>query len=53
MELAEGYDEDRSEALGQFLSRFRVLWPDRETAWRAGQISRSLRQRGESIGDRW
>jgi tRNA(fMet)-specific endonuclease VapC len=33
------------------LSNFRVLWPDIETAWRAGQVTRSLEDRGESIGD--
>jgi predicted nucleic acid-binding protein len=51
MEFAEGYGRDGREARDRFLSSFRVLWPDAETAWRAGQISRVLKARGESIGD--
>ena len=51
MEFAEGYGPDERESCDRFLASFRVLWPDTETAWRAGQISRALRARGESIGD--
>jgi tRNA(fMet)-specific endonuclease VapC len=51
MEMAEGFGRDEREACSRFLSNFRVLWPDIETAWRAGQVTRSLKDRGESIGD--
>ena len=51
MEIAEGFGRDKSEACERFVSNFRVLWPNAETAWRAGQISRALKARGEAIGD--
>ena len=51
MEFAEGYPDDRREACEGFLSGFRVLWPDAETAWRAARISRFLRAAGNRIGD--
>ena len=51
MEFAEGYGRDGRKECERFLSLFRTLWPNAETAWRAGQISRALGARGESIGD--
>lgn len=51
MEFAEGYGTHQRAACELFLSRFLVLWPTAETAWLAAGISRTLRERGEPIGD--
>ena len=51
MEFAEGFGDDDRVACERFLSGFRVLWPDAETAWLAARTSRSLREAGEPIGD--
>lgn len=51
MEFAEGYGDGKRDACALFLSRFRVLWPDADTAWRAARVSRSLRAAGRPIGD--
>jgi predicted nucleic acid-binding protein len=51
MEFAEGYSADERESCDRFLSLFRVLWPDADTAWQAARIARDLRSHGRSIGD--
>jgi predicted nucleic acid-binding protein len=51
MEFAEGFGDDDRVACERFLAGFQILWPDAETAWRAGRISRVLREGGEPIGD--
>jgi predicted nucleic acid-binding protein len=51
MEFAEGFGDDDRLDCQRFLSGFRVLWPDTETAWIAARTSRSLRAAGEPIGD--
>jgi tRNA(fMet)-specific endonuclease VapC len=51
MEFAEGYGDAEREACALFLSRFRVLWPNADTAWQAARISRDLRADGSAIGD--
>jgi predicted nucleic acid-binding protein len=51
MEFAEGYADDARVACERFLSGFRVLWPDAETAWLAARVSRSLRASGQPVGD--
>lgn len=51
IEMAEGFEEASREACERFLSRFRVLWPNAETAWRASRIARTLKSHGEPIGD--
>jgi predicted nucleic acid-binding protein len=51
MEFAEGYPDDDRAACEAFLSVFRVLWPDPDTAWFAARVSRSLRASGGPIGD--
>ena len=51
MEFAEGFGDDDRLACERFLSGFRVLWPDVETAWHAARVSRSLRASEGPIGD--
>jgi len=51
MEFAEGFEEGARPAFERFLSGFRVLWPDDETAWLSARISRTLRAAGEPVGD--
>lgn len=51
MEFAEGYPDETRAACEAFLSAFRVLWPDPDTAWRAARVSRALRGSGDPIGD--
>lgn len=51
MEFAEGFGDDDRTSCERFLSAFRVLWPDAETAWRAARVSRSLQVSGAPIGD--
>ncbi|MEM7144188.1 MAG: type II toxin-antitoxin system VapC family toxin [Verrucomicrobiota bacterium] len=51
MEFAEGFAPDRREECELFLASFGTLYADEETCWQAGQISRSLRETGEAIGD--
>jgi predicted nucleic acid-binding protein len=51
MEFGEGFGDDGRLVCERFLSGFQILWPDAETAWLAGRISRSLRAAGEPIGD--
>ena len=51
MEFAEGFGDDDRLACERFLSGFRVLWPDVDTAWHAARVSRSLRTSGGPIGD--
>ncbi len=51
MEFAEGFEEEARPAFERFLSGFRALWPDDETAWLSARISRSLRAAGGPIGD--
>lgn len=51
MEFAEGFGDDDRSACESFLSAFRVLWPDADTAWRAARISRGLQAAGTPIAD--
>ncbi len=51
MEFAEGYPPEGEDACRLFLSRFPLILPDPGIAWRAAQISRSLRRQGMVVGD--
>jgi predicted nucleic acid-binding protein len=51
MEFAEGFGDEGRGACESFLSAFRVLWPDADTAWRAARVSRQLQAAGAAIGD--
>ena len=51
MEFAEGFVDDDRLDCERFLSGFRTLWPDVETAWLAARTSRALRAAGEPIAD--
>ena len=51
MEFAEGFGDDDRLDCERFLSGFRLLWPDVDTAWLAARTSRALRAAGEPIGD--
>jgi predicted nucleic acid-binding protein len=51
MEFAEGFGDDGRLDCERFLSGFRTLWPDVETAWLAARTSRALRVAGEPIAD--
>ncbi|MEX2529111.1 MAG: type II toxin-antitoxin system VapC family toxin [Gemmatimonadota bacterium] len=54
-ELACGPDSSSRRAWERLLSRFRILEPNRETAWRYGQLYRFLKRNGTLIGtnDLW
>jgi tRNA(fMet)-specific endonuclease VapC len=54
-ELACGPDTSHKEAWEALVRRFRLLEPDRETAWRYGQLYRYLRTNGLLMGgnDLW
>lgn len=51
MEMAEGYGAAEQSDAELFLASFTTLYPDQETCWRAGHISRALRESGAPIGD--
>jgi tRNA(fMet)-specific endonuclease VapC len=51
MEFAEGFSPQQRSACDLFLMHFHVINPDVELAWRAAQLSRSLRADGQPIGD--
>jgi predicted nucleic acid-binding protein len=51
MEFAEGFGDAGRPDCERFLSSFRTLWPDVETAWLAARTSRALRTAGEPIAD--
>lgn len=51
MEFAEGFAAEKEDSCRAFLSRFPVVLPDVDLAWRAAQLSRDLRQRGSAVGD--
>jgi tRNA(fMet)-specific endonuclease VapC len=51
MEFAEGFPREKEEHCRVFLSRFQVVAPDFDVAWRASRISRYLRRRGSPVGD--
>jgi len=51
MEFAEGFGDEGRLDCERFLSGFRTLWPDVETAWLAARTSRALRAAGGPIAD--
>lgn len=51
MEVAEGFDDDRREDCGRFLSVYEILWPEPEVALIASRIARQLQAEGRTIGD--
>ena len=51
MEFAEGFSLEQRIACEAFLSKFLLLRPNQEIAWRASRIARLLRQEGRVIGD--
>jgi len=51
MEFAEGFADEGRLDCERFLTGFRTLWPDVETAWLAARTSRALRATGQPIAD--
>jgi tRNA(fMet)-specific endonuclease VapC len=50
-EFAEGFEPGKEQDCWACLNLYTILTIDRETAWRAGQVSRQLRAAGQLIGD--